>query len=95
MEYLTFEIDPCEPVYIISVVSKLVNLPEWTLRQLDKDGLVCPKRSQGKTRLYCKKDVMTLLHIRGLIKEYGVNTRGIKYILRLEKTPLEKEGFTP
>ena len=94
MKVLAFEIDPCEPVYIISVVSKLVDLPEWTLRQLDKSGLVSPQRSQGMTRLYCKNDVVTLLHIRGLIKEYGVNTRGIKYILRLEKIKPDQEGYT-
>ena len=28
-------ISPDEPVYVISVVSKLVEIPLWTLRQLD------------------------------------------------------------
>jgi len=51
------QISPDEPVYVISVVSKLVGIPVWTLRQLDKAGIVCPKRIGKKaafipTRIY-------------------------------------------
>ena len=53
-------ISPDEPVYVISVVSKLVNLPVWTLRQLDKKGIVCPRRAGRKSRLYSLKDVKKL-----------------------------------
>ncbi len=43
----TFDIyiSPDEPVYVISVASKLSDLPVWTLRQLDKAGVVVPEKS--------------------------------------------------
>ncbi len=77
-------ISPDEPVYVISVVSKLVDLPVWTLRQLDKAGLVHPKRIGKKSRLYSLKDVKRLEYIHYLMEEKRVNIRGIKIILEME-----------
>jgi len=77
-------ISPDEPVYVISVVSKLVDLPVWTLRQLDKAGVVCPKRIGKKSRLYSLKDVKRLEHVHYLMEEQRVNIHGIKIILREE-----------
>jgi len=34
------KISPSDPVYVIGVVSKLLDMPEWTLRTLEKEGLV-------------------------------------------------------
>lgn len=70
-----------EPVYVISVVSRLVDLPIWTLRQLDKAGVVCPKRIGKKSRLYSLKDVRRLEYVHFLMLEKRVNIRGIKFIL--------------
>lgn len=77
-------ISPDEPVYVISVVSKLVELPAWTLRALDKAGIVKPKRIGKKSRLYSLKDVKKLEYIHYLMEDKGVNIRGIKIILELE-----------
>ncbi|MDD4941453.1 MAG: MerR family transcriptional regulator [Candidatus Omnitrophica bacterium] len=84
----TFEIriSPDEPVYVISVVSKLVGIPIWTLRQLDKAGLVCPKRIGKKSRLYSNRDVRRLEYIHYLMEEKHVNIRGIKVIIEMERT---------
>jgi len=79
------EIDPDEPVYIMSVVSHLVHIPEWTIRQLDKAGIVCPKRKARQKRLYCQNDIKKLEYIHYLMEERGVNIKGIKVILELEK----------
>jgi MerR family transcriptional regulator/heat shock protein HspR len=68
-------------VYVISVVSRLVSIPVWTLRQLDKAGLVKPKRAGKKSRLYCLKDVKRLEYIHYLMEEKRVNIHGIKLIL--------------
>ena len=57
MPIFDIHISPDEPVYVISVASKLVDLPLWTLRQLDKAGVVCPKRVGKKSRLYSLKDI--------------------------------------
>lgn len=82
----TFEIriSPDEPVYVISVVSKLVGIPVWTLRQLDKAGVVCPKRIGKKSRLYSMKDVRRLEYVHYLMLEKRVNVRGIKIIIEME-----------
>jgi len=78
-------IDPEEPVYIISVVSHIVHLPEWTIRELDKAGVVCPKRKGRKKRLYCQNDLKILEYAHYLMEERGVNIKGIRVILELEK----------
>jgi len=77
-------ISPDEPVYVISVVSKLVDLPVWTLRQLDKQGIVKPKRIGRKSRLYSLKDVKRLEYIHYLMEDKHVNIHGIKIILEKE-----------
>ena len=74
-----------EPVYVISVVSRLVSLPVWTLRQLDKAGVVIPKRIGKKNRFYSLKDVKRLEYVHYLMEEKHVNIHGIKLII-------EKEG---
>ena len=84
MGLFDIRISPDEPVYVISVVSKLVELPVWTLRNLDKAGIVKPKRIGKKSRLYSLKDVKKLEYIHYLIEDKGVNIRGIKMILELE-----------
>ncbi len=77
-------IDPEEPVYVIGVVSRLVQIPIWTLRILDRDGLVRPKRRVGRARLYSLQDIRCLARIRRLLIEQGVNREGVRVILRME-----------
>ncbi|MFH1128472.1 MAG: MerR family transcriptional regulator, partial [Candidatus Omnitrophota bacterium] len=84
MPLFDIQISPDEPVYVISVTSRLVDLPVWTLRQLDKAGIVCPKRIGKKSRLYCLKDIKRLEYIHYLMEEKQVNIGGIKIILEIE-----------
>ena len=84
MGLFDIKISPDEPVYVISVVSKLVELPAWTLRALDKAGIVKPKRIGKKSRLYSLKDVKKLEYIHYLMEDKGVNIHGIKIILKME-----------
>jgi len=77
-------ISPDEPVYVISVVSKLTNLPVWTLRQLDKFGIVRPKRIGKKSRLYSMKDIKRIEYVHYLMDEKGVNIKGVRLILDME-----------
>ena len=74
-----------EPVYVISVVSRLVSLPVWTLRQLDKAGVVSPKRIGKKNRFYSLKDVKRLEYVHYLMEEKHVNIHGIKLIIEKEE----------
>lgn len=79
------DIDPKAPLFIISVVSDMVNIPIWTLRKLDDLGVVQPQRIGKKTRCYSKDQVQVLTYVRYLMTEKGVNISGIKVILEIEK----------
>ena len=84
MPLFDIHISPDEPVYVISVVSKLVDLPVWTLRQLDKYGVVCPKRIGKKSRLYSLKEIKKLEYVHYLMEDRHVNISGIRIILEME-----------
>ena len=84
MPLFDIHISPDEPVYVISVVCKLVDLPIWTLRQLDKKGVVCPKRIGRKSRFYSLKDIKKLEYVHYLMEDKHVNIHGVKIILETE-----------
>lgn len=84
-EEYEIEIGPHQPVYIISVVSELVNIPIWTLRKLDEMGVVKPTRIGKKTRCYSTEQVNKLNYIYYLMFEKKVNISGIKIILETEE----------
>ena len=75
--------DKDRPVYIISVAAELLEMHPQTLRLYERKGLIKPKRSGGKTRLYSERDIERLREIRRLTQELGVNLAGVEEILRL------------
>ncbi|AWR85974.1 heat shock protein transcriptional repressor HspR, fused homodimer type [Meiothermus taiwanensis] len=75
--------DKERPVYIISVAAELVGMHPQTLRLYEREGLVTPSRTSGKTRLYSERDVEKLREIRRLTQELGVNLAGVEEIIRL------------
>ncbi|MFC1708685.1 MerR family transcriptional regulator [Candidatus Omnitrophota bacterium] len=77
------DIDPEDPVYVISIVSKLCDIPVWTLRELEKKGIIKPKRLGKKTRCYSKRQVRKLEYIHYLMEDKNVNISGIKVILEM------------
>jgi MerR family transcriptional regulator/heat shock protein HspR len=79
------EINPEEPLFIISVVSTMVSIPIWTLRKLDEMGIVAAERIGKKTRCYSKKQITKLKYIHYLMEEKHVNISGIKIILEIEE----------
>lgn len=85
MAVFSLKISPDEPVYVIGVVCKLVNIPVWTLRQLDKAGVVTPKRAGKKNRLYSLKDLKRLEYVHYLMEKKRVNIHGVKIILEKEE----------
>ena len=82
-EEMGVNINPDDPVYVIGIVSRIVRLPIWTLRELDKKGVVHPKRINKKIRCYSLKDVKKLEYVRFLIEEKHVNISGVKVILEM------------
>jgi len=81
-----------EPVFTSGVVCKILNIPVWVLKQLDKEDVVCPKRTKGKTRLYSKQDLGKLKHAWYYIKTRRVNVNGVKIILEMEERYEVKGG---
>lgn len=74
-----------EPVYMISVVAKILNIHPQTLRQYEREGLVEPGRTEGKMRLYSQRDIDRIKTILRLTREMGVNLAGVDIILRLKE----------
>ncbi len=74
-----------EPVYLISVVAKILEIHPQTLRQYEKEGLIEPGRTEGKMRLYSQRDIDKIKTILRLTRDLGVNLAGVDIILRLKE----------
>lgn len=81
-----------EPVYLISIVSKILEIHPQTLRQYERENLICPARSNGRIRLYSQRDIDKIKMILRLTRELGVNLAGVDIILRLKDNVDEMEG---
>jgi len=80
-----------EPVFLISVVAKVLNIHPQTLRQYEREGLITPSRTEGKMRLYSQRDIDRIKMILRLTRELGVNLAGVDIILRLKEQIEEME----
>ena len=58
-----------EPLFLISVVAKVLSIHPQTLRQYEREGLVEPSRTDGKMRLYSQKDVDRVKTILNLTRD--------------------------
>jgi MerR family transcriptional regulator/heat shock protein HspR len=74
--------DKKQPLLMISVVAKMLNVHPQTLRLYVREGLIAPCRTK-RTRLYSMEDVEKLAMILRLTRELGVNRSGVEIILRL------------
>lgn len=81
-----------EPVYFISVVSRMVGVHAQTLRYYERVGLVSPSRSGGRQRLYSLREVQKLQRIKTLTEDMGVNLAGVEVILKLLDQVAKLEG---
>jgi MerR family transcriptional regulator/heat shock protein HspR len=73
------------PVFIISVAAELSSMHPQTLRIYERKGLLRPKRSKGKSRLYSEKDIAQLKEIQILTQGIGINLAGVKKIFNMKK----------
>ena len=76
--------DKSSPVYMISVVSRILEVHPQTLRMYEREGFVSPHRI-NRQRLYSEEDIERLDLVINLIKELGVNKAGVDIILRMRK----------
>jgi MerR family transcriptional regulator/heat shock protein HspR len=83
--------------FTISVVSNMFNIHPQTLRLYEREGLLCPHRSAGNTRLYSRQDIEHLNTILNLTREMGVNLAGVTIILdlleKLRRVQQEKQAL--
>jgi MerR family transcriptional regulator, heat shock protein HspR len=77
-------IDGERAVFMISVAAELADMHPQTLRMYEARGLVTPKRSPKKTRLYSQKDVERLRRIQRMTSEEGLNLAGVEAVLEME-----------
>jgi len=73
-----------EPVYMISIVAKILDIHPQTLRQYERENLIQPSRSDGRIRLYSQRDIDKIKMILRLTRELGVNLAGVDIALRLK-----------
>jgi MerR family transcriptional regulator, heat shock protein HspR len=73
-----------EPVYLISIVAKILDIHPQTLRQYERENLITPSRSDGRIRMYSQRDIDRIKMILRLTRELGVNLAGVDIALRLK-----------
>lgn len=76
--------DSTRPTYHIGGVAALAAVHPQTLRLYEREGLLKPSRSLGKTRLYSEHDVERVKLIVHLTRDQGINLAGVAKILELE-----------
>ena len=72
-----------DPIFVISVAARLVEMHPQTLRYYERAGLLKPTRSSGKIRLYSQREIERLRKIQRLTNELGVNLAGVEIIMDL------------
>jgi MerR family transcriptional regulator/heat shock protein HspR len=77
-------IDGERGVFMISVAAELADMHPQTLRMYEARGLIAPKRSPKKTRLYSQNDVERLRRIQRMTSEEGLNLAGVEVVLAME-----------
>ncbi len=75
--------DKDQPLFMISVVSRMLRVHPQTLRLYEREGLITPSRTK-RQRLYSESDVERLNFIIELTRELGVNKAGVDIILRMK-----------
>jgi MerR family transcriptional regulator/heat shock protein HspR len=83
-----------KPLYVISIVSEMLEIHPQTLRQYERIGLIKPSRTIGNNRLYSEEDIERLKFIITLTKDMGVNLAGTEIILNMKEQleALQKEN---
>lgn len=75
--------DPKAGLYMIGVVAARYEIHPQTLRLYEREGLLLPSRTEGKTRLYSDEDLERLEFILSLTRDLGVNVAGVEVVLNL------------
>lgn len=82
---ITVAIQRKKGFFSISAVAKMFSVHQQTVRLYEKEGLICPKRSAGNTRLFSEEDIDQLEEVIYLTHQLGINLAGVEMILKLKK----------
>lgn len=74
-----------EPLYVISVAARLLNMHAQTLRKYEREEFIKPSRTQGRLRLYSAEDIERLRQIKHLVEYVGLNLAGVQLALEMSQ----------
>ncbi|MGH2533744.1 MAG: heat shock protein transcriptional repressor HspR [Thermomicrobiales bacterium] len=74
-----------EPLFVISVAARLVEMHPQTLRKYEREGLIIPSRTAGNLRLYSDQDIELLRQVKYLVEDRGLNLAGVQMALELTR----------
>ncbi|SRR5690554_1409093 len=74
-----------EPLFVISVAARLVEMHPQTLRKYEREGLIAPSRTTGNLRLYSDQDIERLRQVKYLVEERSMNLAGVQMALDLTR----------
>ncbi len=76
----------------IGAVSEKYGIHPQTLRMYEREGLLRPTRSEGKTRRYDPETIERLEIILSLTRHLGVNLAGVEVILHMKERMEKMQG---
>jgi MerR family transcriptional regulator/heat shock protein HspR len=82
-----------EPLFVISVAARLLQMHPQTLRKYEREGLIAPSRTQGNLRLYSDRDIERLRQVKYLVEDRGLNLAGVQLVLELTRRLREMRGY--
>ena len=82
-----------EPLYVISVAARLLEMHAQTLRKYEREGFIEPSRTRGRLRLYSAEDIERLRQIKYLVEQRGLNLAGVQLALALSQRLSELPGL--
>lgn len=82
-----------EPLFVISVAARLVEMHPQTLRKYEREGLIAPSRTSGNLRLYSDEDIERLRQVKYLVEQRGLNLAGVQLALELTQRLQQLRGL--
>jgi DNA-binding transcriptional MerR regulator len=83
-------------VYPIRTVAQLTGVDARRIRSWEvQHGLLRPARTRGGHRLFSQRDVETILRIKRLVDEEGVQLQGVRLLLAAEEAGDSFEDRVP
>jgi MerR family transcriptional regulator/heat shock protein HspR len=81
-----------QPGERIGAIAERYGIHPQTLRMYEREGLLRPTRSEGRTRLYDAETIDRLEIILSLTRHLGVNLAGVEVILHMKERMEKMQG---